>query len=290
MLQEQNLSRVDLTLEAEVTASIGMGHVNIPVNVNGNGPFTFVLDTGASYTTLGKSLAEKLAIKTREGSKTEARGVGGGIPVQYTDVEIGIDDLVFDKDEVYILDFQAIFQGLGTREGVFGHSTLKQCTMSLSYKNERFRLHKGKSNRDLDWIPFEYVNDSHLIGAPVQINGKGPYPFVLDTGAGSTVVTPKFAKKMGLDVQVIEQGIARGLGGDMQLSLASIDSLSIGSSEITKEQVAVIDMSKVSPKGKLIDNGIIGYNFLRNFETVIDYPEKRLAFIDERISQTSEDK
>ena len=47
MLQEQNLSRVDLTLEAEVTASIGMGHVNIPVNVNGNGPFTFVLDTGA---------------------------------------------------------------------------------------------------------------------------------------------------------------------------------------------------------------------------------------------------
>ncbi len=284
MSLELNLSSVVLTLEVEVTTSIGMGHVNIPVNVNGNGPFTFTLDTGASYTTLEKSLAEKLAVKIREGSKTEARGVGGGIPVQYTDAEIGIDNLVFEKDEVYILDFRAIFQGLGTHEGVFGHSTLKHCTMSLSYRNERFKLHKGKSNRDLDWIPFEYVNDSHLIGTPVHINGKGPYPFVLDTGAGSTVVTPEFAKKLGLDVQVIEQGFARGLGGDMQLSLASIDSLSVGASEITKEQVAVIDMNQVSPKGKLIENGIIGYNFLRNFETVIDYPAQRLSFIDERIS------
>jgi len=267
-----------------------MGHVHIPVNVNGQGPFTFVVDTGASMTTLGKTLAEKLAVETRDGSRTEARGVGGGIPVQYTDVEISVDRLRFDKDEVYILDFQAIFQGLGTREGVFGHSTLKHCTMSLSYRNLRFKLSKGKSDRDLEWIPFEYASDSHLICAPVQINGNDPYPFVLDTGAGSTVVTPEFAQKLGLDVQVIEQGIARGLGGDMQLSLASIDSLSVGTSEITKEQVAVIDMSKVSPKGKLIENGIIGYNFLRNFETIIDYPEHRLAFIDERISQTSEDK
>lgn len=261
-----------------------MGHVHIPVSVDRTGPFTFALDTGASYTALGKSLAEKLAVVARNGSKTEARGVGGGIPVEYADVEISIDELVFGKDEVCILDFQAIFRGIGTREGVIGHSTLKQCTMSLSYRTERFKLHKGNSNRDLDWIPFEYVNDSHLIGVPVQINGNELYPFVLDTGAGSTVVTPEFAKKLNLDVQVVEQGIARGLGGDMQLSLANIESLSVGSSGITKEQVAVIDMARVSPKGKLIENGIIGYNFLRNFETVIDYPGKRLAFIDERIS------
>jgi predicted aspartyl protease len=271
-------------LEVEVKASIGMGHVNIPVNVNGHGPFTFVLDTGASLTTVGKKLAENLSLETREGSKTEARGVGGGIPVKYADVEIGIGDIVFDKDEVYILDFESIFKGMGTREGAFGFTTLKHCTMSLSYKNERFILHKGKSNRDLDWVPFEYVNDSHLIGAPVKINGHGPYPFVLDTGAGSTVVTPDFAKQLNLDVQVVEQGIARGLGGDMQLSLANVDSLSVGMSAIANEQVAVIDMNKVSPKGKLIENGIIGYNFLKNFETVIDYPSMQLSFVDERTS------
>jgi len=267
-------------MEIEVKPEIKMGHVNIPVNVNGQGPFSFVLDTGASITTVGKRLANELEIEIRAGSRSEARGVGGGIPVQYADVEISIGSLEFDKDEVYVLNFEAIFRGLGSRDGVFGFTTLKHCTMSLSYTNESFKLHKGKSKRDLNWIPFEYLHDSHLIGLPVYINGDGPYNFVLDTGAGGTVMDPELAKKLGLDIQQM-QGTARGLGGDVQLQMANIESLLVGDARITNSQVVVIDSSKVSPKGKLIENGIIGYNFLKNFETVIDYPSTQIAFIDE---------
>jgi len=268
-------------METEVKTEISMGHVNIPVSVNGKGPFSFVLDTGASVTTLGKRLVEELGIETREGSRTEARGVGGGIPVQYADVGISLGSLEFEKDEVYVLDFEAIFRGLGSRDGAFGYTTLKHCTMSLSYSKELFKLHKGKSQRDLDWIPFEYVNESHLIGLPVHINGKGPFNFALDTGAGGTVMSPELAKKLDLDVQPVE-GVARGLGGDVQLQMGKLNSLSVGSAKITDTQVVVIDSSKVSPKGKLIENGIIGYSFLKNFETVIDYPSKQISFIDER--------
>jgi len=267
-------------MEIDVKTEIGGGHVNIPVNVNGHGPFSFALDTGASVTTLGKRLAKELQIEKRAGTRTEARGVGGGIPVQYADVEISIGDLEFEKDEVYVLDFESIFQGLGSRDGALGFTTLRHCTMSLSYANECFKLHKGKSQRHLSWIPFEYLYDSHLIGVPVRINGDGPYDFVLDTGAGGTVVSPELAKKLGLDVQTLP-GIARGLGGDVQLQMAKIDSLSLSDSGITNSQVVVLDSSKVSPKGKLIENGIIGYDFLKNFETVIDYPSKQLYFIDE---------
>ncbi|MHA1615669.1 MAG: retropepsin-like aspartic protease [Candidatus Thorarchaeota archaeon] len=268
-------------MEIEVKPEINMGHVNIPVSVNGQGPFSFVLDTGASITTIGKRLAEKLGIETRAGSRTEARGVGGGIPVQYADVEIGMGSLEFEKDEVYVLDFETIFRGLGSRDGAFGFTTLKYCTMSISYTKESFKLHKGKSERDLDWIPFEYVKNSHLIELPVHINGEGPYNFALDTGAGGTVMDPVLAEKLGLDVQAI-QGIARGLGGDMQLKMAKAESLSVGDGKITNNQIVVMDSSKVSPKGKLIENGIIGYDFLKNFETVIDYPSKQISFIDER--------
>jgi len=270
-----------IVVEIKVKPEINMGHVNIPVSVNGQGPFSFVLDTGASITTIGKRLAEKLGIETRAGSRTEARGVGGGIPVQYADVEIGIGSLEFENDEVYVLDFEAIFRGLGSRDGAFGFTTLKHCTMSLSYTKESFKLHKGKSERDLDWIPFDYIKDSHLIELPVYINGDGPHNFTLDTGAGGTVMDPALAEKLGLDVQAV-QGIARGLGGDMQLKMAKAESLSVGDAKITNNQLVVMDSSKVSPKGKLIENGIIGYDFLKNFETVIDYPSKQIAFIDER--------
>ena len=97
-------------MEAEVKIEISMQHVKVPVSVNGKGPFSFTLDTGASVTTISKRIAEELEIETRAGSRSEARGVGGGIPVQYADVEIGMGTLEFAKDEVYVLDFDAIFQ------------------------------------------------------------------------------------------------------------------------------------------------------------------------------------
>ena len=252
----------------------------VPVSVNGEGPFSFNLDTGASTTTLSKSLAEQLGITTRESNRPDARGIGGGIPTEFADASVSLGTLQFDEDEVYVLDLEAILRGAGNRDGVLGYTTLKHCTMSLSYSKQRFKLSKGNSALDLNWSPFEYIKDSHLVGVPVHINGKGPYDFVLDTGAGNTVVTPEMAELIGLDAKPVH-GIARGVGGDVQLELAAVESVAVGDSEISNTQVVVLDLSKVSPKGKLIEHGIIGYDFLRNFETVIDYPQKQFSFIDE---------
>jgi predicted aspartyl protease len=194
-----------------------------------------------------------------------------------------MESLKFDKDEVYVLDLDAILRDACNREGVLGYSTLKLCMMSLSYNRQRFKLSRENSPHDLNWSPFVYIKESHLVGVPVHINGKGPYDFVLDTGAGNTVVTPEMAATIGLEAKPVH-GIARGLGGDVELELAAVDAFSIGAASISHSQVVVLDLSKVSPKGKLIENGIIGYDFLKNFETVIDYPNKQFSFIDERSS------
>ena len=159
-------------MEIEVEIEVGMQHVQVPVSVNGQGPYTFTLDTGASATTLSKKLAEQLGISTHKGNKSEAHGVGGGIPTEYADAEISLGSLRFDKDEVYVLDLDAILRGAGNREGVLGYTTLKQCTMWLSYNKQRFKLSKGNSTSDLNWTPFDYIKDSHLVGVPVKINGR----------------------------------------------------------------------------------------------------------------------
>jgi len=150
--------------------------------------------------------------------------------------------------------------------------------MSLNYDEKRFKLSKGNSDRNLNWTPFEFIKDSHLVGVPVHINGNGPFDFVLDTGAGNTVITPELASQIGLEPKPVH-GIARGIGGDFQLELTEVHKLAVGDAEISYTSAVVLDLSKVSPKGKLIENGIIGYDFLRNFETVIDYPNKQFAFI-----------
>jgi len=275
---------MDFEVEVDTSTSI----VRVPVSVNGQGPFEFDLDTGASTTTLSKKLADQLEIQTRDGNRPEVRGVGGGIPTKYADVSVSIGSLEFDKDEVYVLDLDAIMQSTFNRNGVLGYTTLKHCTMSLSYTNRRFKLTKSNSVLDLKWSSYNYIKDSHLIGVPVHINGKGPYDFVLDTGAGNTVVTPKLASELDLD-PILVDGIARGVGGDIPLEISAVDELSVGAAKITNSQAVVIDVSKVSPKGGLIENGIIGFDFLKNFEVVIDYPNQRFSFVDERSSQVSED-
>jgi predicted aspartyl protease len=264
-----------MEIDIEIDARLRL--VKIPVKVNGHGPFTFDLDTGASATTITPQLAESLGISTRQGTKTEARGVGGGIPVEYADAAIDVGGLEFENDEVYVLDVNALLREQGGRDGVLGYTTLKHCTMSLNYNEKRFKLRKGESDRDLKWTPFKFINDSHLVGVPVHINGQGPFVFALDTGAGNTVMTPELANRIGLEPKDVP-GIARGIGGDFQLKLAEVHKLAVGEAEISYTSAVILDLSTVSPKGKLIENGIIGYDFLNRFETVIDYPNMRFSF------------
>ena len=270
-------------MEFEAKIETNGNLVKVPVSVNSQGPFAFTLDTGASTTTLSKKLAEQLNIKTHKSDYPDARGIGGGIPTEFADVSISLGPLVFEKDEVYVLDLESIMRSVGNHDGVLGHTTLKHCTMSLSYNKKTIKLKKGSSSLNLDWSQFKYIEDSHLVGVPVYINGKGPHTFVLDTGAGNSVITPELAESLGIKAQQVP-GIARGIGGDVQLQLAPIENLSIGSAQIMNTQLVVLDLSRVSPRGKLIKNGIIGYDFLRNFESVIDYPQQRLSFVDERNS------
>ena len=272
-------------MQAEIEIEEGTGLVRMPVSVNDEGPFFFDFDTGASTTTLSTSLAELLGISTYKRDRADARGLGGGVPTDFARASLKIGELVFEEDEVFVLDINKMLR-CGERDGVLGHSTLKACTLSIDYPYKTIRISNDGSNQsdsEISWSQFDYIQDTHLIGLPVTINEQGPFDFVLDTGAGNTVITPELANTLGLDLISIE-GIARGIGGDVELKMANLDYLSTGEIRLNSPQVAVVDLTKVSPKGNLIQNGIIGFDFLRNLETIIDYPRKQIAFVDHRNS------
>ena len=62
-------------MQLNIELGADSGHPHVPVMINGKGPYTFVLDTGASVTMISKSLVEELGIQTYEGEKKKARGV-----------------------------------------------------------------------------------------------------------------------------------------------------------------------------------------------------------------------
>lgn len=264
-------------------------HISVPVFVNDKGPFDFTLDTGATATTLSKSLADELGIETYDDDREETRAIG--IPHKSAKVEsLAIGPDTFENEEILVIDFVTVLGPHGANvKGLIGHTTLKKYKLSVNYQIKILSLEKGINEASINderihWIDFEYIEDSHLVGVPVFINGSGPFSFVVDTGAGGTVVTSKLAEKLELsldssDVQVLAPG--GGTGGNF----AVLEQLSVASATQENASVVVLDLKAVSSRGSLIHNGILGYPFLKDYEVVIDYPNKKFALIDQRGNQ-----
>ncbi|MHA2286520.1 MAG: retroviral-like aspartic protease family protein [Candidatus Thorarchaeota archaeon] len=288
-------------MEMKFELGQGSGHPNVPVYLNNEGPFYFTLDTGATATTISKSLAEKLGIEVYEGDKKFASGAGGGeIRVYSANIEkLQLGSIIIENEEIHVLDFDSAFGGTGVcLNGVIGYNHLKDYRMSVNYRTKTLGLDKANGSdgdHNLNWYDFEYVENSHLVGVPTFINNEGPFRLVLDTGSSGNVITPKAAEKLRLNneqsigkVRVVRQGESenqgceqgcQGIGGFAHGYAVQLENLSVGSISLDNVTVGVIDLKVVSPRGEMVHDGIIGYPFMKDLELVLDYPNQRFAFI-----------
>src|SRR5437879_10761481 len=69
-----------------------------------------------------------------------------------------------------------------------------------------------------------------LILLPVKVNGQGPFEFILDTGAGTSLLSPETAQKVGAKIISAKEG--HSAGGKVSVSLAKVDSLAVGETKL----------------------------------------------------------
>ena len=117
-------------------------------------------------------------------------------------------------------------------------------------------------------------------GAPVVnafVDGKGPLPFILDTG-GHAILTADAAKQLGITGQ--GGGVSGGAGeGTVSEQYARVRSLRIGDAEITDIPMFIIAYDKqFSDRGpaKLPLAGILGLEVFERFAVTIDYAHRTL--------------
>jgi predicted aspartyl protease len=255
----------------------------VPAHVNGRGPFEFILDTGAGTSLLSPELAQWLGITPTESK--EGAGAGGKVKVSLGRVEsLAIGRAKIENVQVAITDeIHRVGAAIGAKiDGDLGYNYLKNFCVTVDYSKSTLRLTQAEQesenagNSARAQIKFKLAHPAKpLILIPTLVNGEGPYQFALDTGASTTVVSPELAQNQGLkSISVPEM---TGAGGKVQAAVGTVESLAVGGAKLEKLYVMVADfLSMLSQVTATKLDGIIGYNFLKEFRVTIDYPNEML--------------
>ena len=110
------------------------------------------------------------------------------------------------------------------------------------------------------------LDDLSMIIVPVSINGSGPYDFLLDTGSAKTIVDQSLADELGLP-RGGEKNIV-GVLASTKMSVVHVDSLSVAGATVPGGDIFGSDHPAIVT-GKV--RGVLGEDFLQNFDVLIDY-------------------
>jgi predicted aspartyl protease len=255
----------------------------LPVEVNGQGPFDFILDTGAGTSLLSTQLGEKLGVKVL-GSK-EGQSAGGAISVSLAKVNsMAVASAKLEDVDVGLVDLSHIGNTVGTQiDGDLGYNFLKHYRVLLDYRKSEIRLddpNRGQSvgrSTVITEVPLRLASPAKpLILVDVFANGAGPFQFAVDTGTSTTAITPELAKQLGVSSSPI--GPATTGGAHVQVTVGALKSFQVGGARIDDMSVVVADFFAALSNvlGVKLD-GIVGYNYLRNYKIVFDYPNETLG-------------
>ena len=252
----------------------------LPTRVNGAGPFDFILDTGAGTSLLSAELAQQLNIKVL-GTK-EGQSAGGKVSVSLAKVEsLALGQAKIDDVEVGIVDLGHIAKTIGTRiDGDVGYNFLKHFRVTIDYESGEIRFDDPKRIENFGGpskaeIPMRLASPAKpLVLVDVYANGRGPFQFAIDTGTSTTAIAPEVAQQLGIDGSPI--GPLTTGGSQVNVTAGNLKSFQVGGARIDDLVVVVADFFAMLSQavGAKLD-GIVGYNFLRNFRVVMDYPSEK---------------
>jgi predicted aspartyl protease len=106
---------------------------------------------------------------------------------------------------------------------------------------------------------------------PVMLNGRGPYHFVVDTGASHSTIAPRTAQALGLQVDPALLIAVNGITGAEQRPAVSVAELAAG--DLVSRDITL----PVVPAPMLVDSdGILGLAGLTSERLLVDFKHNRV--------------
>jgi hypothetical protein len=156
-----------------------------------------------------------------------------------------------------------------TRMGLLLPTLVLISCVAVTQEPEAVTLESGE-------VRFELVGpgDAALV-VPVLINGKGPFPLVLDTGTPLTCVDQSLANELDLQEAADTVAIGGAVGGTNSVRLVRLESIEVGTAKSAGLIGCVVDLGPMLKSGVEV-KGLLGLNFLKAYHVTIDFDNRTI--------------
>jgi len=243
--------------------------VTIPIGVNGTGPYTFVVDTGAAVTVLDSSLARTLGVPVVGTSRVGSPM--GGTPIRVDSLRI--ESLTFGTVTVHDLPavsmgLDAVFGGPSAPAGILAAAGLDGMLLTMDAAAGSVWVRPGALPPADGRHVLTYDGTSVVPRVPVDVAGES-VEALLDTGAPSMVSMPaRFESILPLaEKPTVER--MRTVDAEFEEHVAPLaGTLSIGSVTIDAPVVSFNDRVQICH---------VGMGILEQLAVTIDRTNRRVA-------------
>jgi hypothetical protein len=266
-----------------------IGRVMTHVMVNGKGPFRFVIDTGASRSTLAPHLAKALDLKPSVGRNVMLNGVTGAAEV----TTVAVDSLEIGALRFVKQDLPVIFTSImGNADGILGVAGFQDQRIDVDFKRDRVSVMESNGRRPhYSMVTARATrNTNGLMIVDVRVGRHIRAKAVIDTGAERTLgnlalqsAMNKHRRKKREVVQAMVHGATPDItDGDVQeVKEATIGDMTLSNLEVIFADFHVFKLWGLDQEPAML----IGMDMLGVLERlVIDYRRNEVSMYGERAS------
>lgn len=252
----------------------------VEVEINGEGPYYFFIDTGAAEIFIDRKVCQRVGIRM-VGKQTGTFAGGVSATLELARVrELSFGDVKIRELPASVMDIEGFSTLLRHPvHGIIGTHVLMRFLSTLDYKGERLILRRrGSVPPDGLKIPIVMVGD-HFILARGKLN-RSPILWFIDTGlvgAGLTA-TARAIQNAGITISGPSQP-GQGGGGAIQLIAFKAESVSLG--ELTRANMmgfAGAFPPSLETRYRVRIEGILSHLFFRPGSLTFDFEKMQLIY------------
>jgi len=263
-----------------------IGRVMTHVMVNGKGPFRFVIDTGASRSTLAPHLARSLGLNNSVGRNVMLNGVTGAAEVATVAVDsIEIGQIRFEDQNLPVI-FTSI---MGNADGILGVAGFKDQRIDVDFRRDRVSVLASDGRRpNYSMVTARAQrNDNGLMIIDVRVGRGIRAKAVIDTGAERTLgnLALQNALNRGRRKRDMVEAVVHGATPDIadgqvqQIKEARIGDMILSNLEVIFADFHVFKLWKLDQEPALL----IGMDMLGVLDRlVIDYRRNEVSMFGDR--------